>query len=39
MGVKHSCDVLARNKVVENCPLKAKIEEIIKARGWNKKRR
>ena len=39
MGVKRSCDVLARNKVVEKCPLKAKIEEIIKARGWDKKRR
>ena len=39
MGVKKSCDVLARNKVVENCRLAAKINEIVKARGWDKKKK
>ena len=39
MSVKKSCDVLARNKVVENCKLAAKINEIIKARGWDKKKK
>ena len=38
LSVKRSADVLQRNKVVENCPLCAKIFSIVEQKGWNKKK-
>ena len=38
MGIKKSYDVLTRNNVLESCPLRDKINEVIKARGWDKKK-
>lgn len=38
LSVKRSADVLKRNKVVENCPLCAKILSIVEQKGWNKKK-
>lgn len=38
MSVKRSLDVLARNKVVENCPLCKKVGAIVEKKGWNKKK-
>ncbi len=38
LSVKKSFDVLKRNKVIECCPLCKKVEEICKARGWDKKK-
>ena len=38
LSVKRSADVLARNKVVEGCPLCAKVREIAEKKGWNKRK-
>ncbi len=38
LSVKRSVDVLKRNKVVENCPLCAKVLAIVEKKGWNKKK-
>ena len=37
-GIKHSYDVMRRSNAIGNCPLYDKIDSIIKARGWNKRR-
>ena len=38
LSVKRSIDVLKRNKVVENCPLFAKVFAVVEQKGWEKRK-